>query len=543
MKIWILLILIIPAANAIILLNDLESNVYNSGDKLKLEGYALLDKDKLIKFQTDLVCDDVTTLFIKSYYVKRGEKLNFSENLLLYNPSKKECEIIISLLDDSKVIDQTKSNTFKITNELIGNFSIKDNLIQVGKQIEIEGKISKLNNLPLNGLATILFIQGEQIFFTDTIEVKDGDFKYIRISSDNVPGDYSVDIEVNDVFNNKFVFEKVAKFTLINEISVIADVNKKSILPGTFVNIYGEANMVSREKVEEGDVDINFSNEMYNGNINNGVFDVKIKVPENIKTGKYQINVYVTDIFGNRGETITDLEVIPVSNQAELEFKKKTYLPGDVILFEPLLYDQGGDLLNEKLTVELINPQNEVVDEIYVNSNEESNFKLQEGTKSGVWKIKLTSNNLEDVKEFLVEGLADVEYDINGSILIVKNIGNNDYKEPINIKIIGDDLEKSLVKETIIKAEDEIEINLGREVETGKYDVSVDDKVFENVYITGSRKLVDLSALYYILIIFGIILFIYLLFFRTKRKILKRISEIIKKEKEEKEENLFKMFE
>ena len=137
-SVLILILLLIPLAKATIILEDFEREKHNVGDKILISGYILEDKPIWGKFQLDLTCNEVDTLLVKIFNIKKGEKFDFSEELPLFFSTGKDCKIVASLSDKGTIIDQTQSEIFEISNELLGDFKIKNNFIQLGKKVEIE---------------------------------------------------------------------------------------------------------------------------------------------------------------------------------------------------------------------------------------------------------------------------------------------------------------------------------------------------------------------------------------------------------------------
>ncbi len=525
---WILLVLVflVPAANAIILLDNLERDLYNIGEKVVVSGYLLEDKDMFGRFQLELACDEINPLVVRGFNIRRGARFDFHEEIPLFFDSENPCYITVSLYDNQKVIDQTKTNDFTVTSELIGNFSIKDNLIQLGKPIEVYGNVNKLGGDLVNGIATLFFTQGGEVFFVDTAEVKAGVFYYNKNLIDNLPGDYFMDVEVMEFFGNKFLFDSVLKFTLVNEISVFVDTDRDSSLPGASVTVFGEASTILQDVVENGEVTIYLDEEDYRANIKkNGQFDYRLEIPMNITSGKHEIKAVVVDLYGNVGESETSLEIIPLPSLLDIEFEKKTYLPNDVLKFKPFLYDQAGEIIDESVKIEFITPEKEVMRVLESRSNTDSEFLFPDNAVPGTWRMKLANNNLEELREFLVGSLSALDYTIDNGILIVENVGNVKYENPINIKIKGGGVDISLTKKTSLKPEKILRVDLGREVETGVYQVAIGDKIFDDVEIASTKGQFDFTYLYWILIIFALILFVYFLFFRTRRKILRKVKE------------------
>ena len=516
----------LPSANAFILLESLEKTEYNLGDRVNMAGYILQDEDYWGKFQLDLFCGDKNPLLVRIINVKRGEQFFFDENLPLPLLRTGECNVIALFSADGKIMDQVESDGFIITTDLLGNFTLEDNFVQLGEDVVVNGNIRKINGEAVNGVATISLKQNGETFFVDNLEVKDGVLIFHHNTASDLSGDYNIDVEVRELFGNTEVFRNAAELTLVNEISVFVKLNKKSVLPGVSVTIFGEANTIVQEGLKKGQAIIEFGDKQFVSNIKrNGQFDHTFEIPDDAKSGLQTIRVTVEDDFGNSGEAEANIEVIPVPSELSLELSEGTFKPEGKLIVKLLLNDQAGDPLDESVSIEIIDPNRKPVFEGDIPSNFDYGFIIPEQAEPGVWRIKSISGNLEEEEEFLMGELKALSFYMKDQILGIKNAGNIKYTDPIEIKIEGNGLETKVTKRTSIKPEGELEVDLSKEVDTGTYDIEVGDQIFRNVEIIGRGKVLNLGLLYWFFVIAFLAFFVYIIFFRTRRKIVKSIKE------------------
>ena len=521
----LVILLFVNQVNGLILLDELDQDVYNIGENIDVSGYILEDDDNWGRFQLDLECQEKIPLLIKAVNIKSGERYDFSEDLPISLNNIGNCKVLASFIVNTVVINQAITNNFFITSDLDGNFTIKESLVQLGKDIVIIGEINKKSQEGIDGVGLVYFLLNGEIYFIKNIEIVEGKFELVHESSDNLPGEYLVNIEVNDIYGNRGVFESVLGFTLVSEISVFTEVNKKSLLPGSTVTVFGEANTILLEDIQEGFATIYFNDGQFKTKLKrNGQYDHRLDIPKNINTGEHKIRVVVDDKFGNRGEGETLINIEAVPTNLELEKIEGTFRPGDLISIKPFLYDQAGDLMDETVNVKIVDPNREEIFSDSINSGSVIEFEFPEMSAPGVWRIDGRTSGVESKLELFVGELFALDFKLDNQTLIVENIGNVKYKDPIEIKLKGAGVESNVVKKTSLDPGENLRVDLGREVKTGIYDIEVLDKKFDNVYIPGLGKK-SLRFVYWLGLIVLIGLVLYVLLFRTRRRIIKKIRE------------------
>ncbi|MFH1592626.1 MAG: hypothetical protein ABIB47_04645 [Candidatus Woesearchaeota archaeon] len=526
-------LLLIPSVFSLILLDNTPKDTYNLGDEVDITGYLLQDRDMGGRFQLELSCQEKIPLLIRYITTRRGEQFDIDEKLAIPFSTIGECFILAAFILDNEIIDQTKTNDFTITDELIANFSLENNLIQSGRNIELTGKISKLNKDPFEGLATVYLTLDNENHVVETTQIQNGilDYKYNTLN--NVPGDYIINIELNDIYGNKGSFENIAKFTLVTEISVFAETNKQSALPGTTVTLFGAADTILQEKIQEGTVTVYVGDKIYRTEMKrNGQFDIKLDLPEDIKSGQLTIQIAVDDVAGNRGETETSIEIIPIPTSIQIEIPEGSFRPGEEISIKPILYDQANDIIAELVNVEISNTNGKSMYQDSIQSDTPITFTFPKDSIPGSWKITASTSKIKQERSIFVGELQELDFRIENETLIITNIGNVKYTDPIEIKLISLEASSVITKKTSIKPNGELRIDLAREVDPGTYTVEVQDRVFEDVQITSTGLSINTGIMYWTLIIIVILLLLYLAFFRTRLRIIRKIRK--KKEIEKK---------
>ncbi|MEK6861922.1 MAG: hypothetical protein AABY07_08200, partial [Nanoarchaeota archaeon] len=512
-------ILLAQSVFGLILLDNTKSTPYNLGEDIDISGYIIQDQATRGKFQLELQCQEKLPLLIRYINLRRGERLDINENLAVPLSIQGDCAILASIFSDNLVVDQTRTNNFKITEELNGTFSLENNLIQLGKPLELKGQVQKINGNALDGIATIYLLLNNEINLVESTEIKEGVLDYTYNTINNIPGDYAINIEINDLYGNRALFTNIAKFTIINEISVFAETNKESALPGTTITVFGTANTILRERVIGGTASISFEGKTYTADLSrNGQFDLKIDLPENVKSGKLKILVTVDDDAGNTGDTETSIEIIPVPSYISIEVEESVFKPGQEIAIKPLLFDQASDLIEELINIEIKDNNGKSVYQDSAISGSSITYPLLQGASPGTWKVIASTTKLKSEANLYIGELYSLDFRIENETLVIINAGNVKYTEPIEIRLTSNEASSIVTKKTSISPDKELRINLAREVRPGVYDIEVQDKKFENVHITSRGFNINTNLIYWTLVIIVIVLLIYLAFFRTKRR-------------------------
>jgi len=514
--------LLISSVSAFIFINDIEKNIYNLGDKVNVSGYLVDDKDESGILELGLDCTKKSNLLVKIINLKKEKPYNFSEEVPLISNTLGKCRILSSFLINSTLADYTYGNEFILTDELEGAFSIDKKIIQQGNDIDIKGYVNKKNNEAINGIIILSFFLGDELYLIKNIDITNKlDLKLD--TSDFIPGKYSLDIIAKDPYGNKKNFQKVTNFEIVNEVSVSVDTNKKEVLPGVNVFVYGKANTILKESFKDGKAIIQFDNSEYKAKLmDNGWFNYELFIPKDIKSGEQKIKVIVTDNFGNKGENEVSINVLSVPTNLSFFGLDEKLSPNEDIVIGTFLYDQAGDLINELINIKIVDLENKTLLYRSVKSGSEINFKIPERQHTNLKVIG--EAGIVQEKIISVEEASSLDFEVINQTLIIENKGNTKYNEPIKMNISSSDVNSVLIKKTSLGPGEKLKINLNREVKTGIYNIEVDGKVFKNVYIVGLGDK-PYNLIYWVFVVIFLIMFWYILFFRRKMKLLKALRE------------------
>jgi len=155
---------------------------------------------------------------------------------------------------------------------------------------------------------------------------------------------------------------------------------------------------------------------------------------------------------------------------------ENNYLPGENVEFKSILYGDDNEKIQGDLNFKVQNYYTEVIKEGSIQSGENVILELPENAIRGIWKITVVFRDIEKEGWFTVGELERAEIRLEGSNLIVTNVGNVAYGKPISI-LIGDHSETALVRLAIGQTK-EIKLTAPE----GEYDVSISDGTEENTF-------------------------------------------------------------
>ncbi|MCX6711436.1 MAG: hypothetical protein NT139_00145, partial [Candidatus Woesearchaeota archaeon] len=259
----VLLLLILPSTLALISINGPSQDIVNLGDKIHLEGYAQEDVDIIGFFKLELNCGTKQVLSVKIINLLKGQKYDFSEDLPIIGNMLGSCNVLATVENNGVTLEQVDSKTFVITKNLDGGFKLERSTLQLGKYLVLNGTVKNKNGALVNGLATLYFRQGDNIYSIDTTVVKNGELNYIKRLKDNPPGNYNIDINVLEDHGNEQKFSNVASFLLSDQLNVNVTLDKNEIKPGEVVLIKGSALNILQENIDNASVKFLMDNSIF----------------------------------------------------------------------------------------------------------------------------------------------------------------------------------------------------------------------------------------------------------------------------------------
>jgi len=514
---------------------------YNLGDIVEITGYVSEESDYTGLFRLSFICgNDSIALPAISLNLKGGELKRFPDDfaipeLRISSMMEGTCSVN-GVFVSGNLSDEGSSSDFQVTKELVGSFSLgKDNL-QLGEGLILGGNVYKLNGLKTEGSAEIYLNSDETgRFLIDIGAIKEGvlDYKYIV---KNLPAtSYNVEVFINDIYGNRQLFSEIGSFNVLNELGLEISLSNANPLPGGKLKVVGTISTASGIGFGEGKVSVKVDGEEVVVFDSDAEIEYNYDVAEDMKTGEHIIKLEVEDEFGNTGSQEASFSVMPIVKELNVDFESFDVAPGGKLVITPILLDQAGDLVGDRVSVEVYDTKNEIVFKKVATAGELVEVILKENALPGEWTLKSESSNFKKDFKFNVVRVSKIKAELDNQTLIITNIGNVDYDRPIEIKI-GEEI--TLVKKEALKPKEHFKVYLDEEAVSGVYTVSVlsaeDPNVFEGIQVYGKPHY-DLTVFYWIIIIVIVLLLIFLVKHKKKHhmKVRKRDESERKKGEED----------
>ncbi len=501
------MLFILPVRADISLTSPLKT-VYNAGDQLLLQGFFVEHEtlDGLMK--VTLVCQDEQELLVKPLHMEKDVKKDFTEQVFVPSSITGMCVAKITLVVANATYDQFTSNSFELSHNLVGTFTLNKDMLQLGDTITITGDVQTFDGRTINGFATIALEKDHSPFFVDSVTITNGHLTYQLHPANVQEGIFNVTLAIKDALGNEKIFS-AGELQVVTSINLYASSSKIHVKPGEKFILSGEARDI-HGPLEEGIIDILYDNQTITTEVKKGLFEQSLLVQPHTKSGTKIIHVNVHDAPGNTGTTDVSLIVDQVPTLIQIATDKEEYQPNDNVFVTATLLDQGGYVITQDLTLQLFDAEDtKIVTDVVVSSNQVK-YLLKEDAVPGTWTIKVRAQDVAQEKHFYVNVFTNLLYAIAGNDLVITNNGNSNFDGSVKIVLQGFEKTTTLVKDTSLGVHEEKKIDLGKGIQGGTYDVIIGDQTFNNVTIKGKWNLSFGWFVYVVAIVFFIFV-VYLL--------------------------------
>ncbi len=522
------ILLLLPSVAATISISGPSDALYNIGDTIDVEGYVF-QEEELSGF-LQIVVDCSNTSFPRQLVpidLNAGEQQTFSQigipDIIVTSSMSGSCQLEADVLAGGIPLESTSSDVFSVTKELEGLFSLDQNQVQMGDAFKLSGTITKMNEEKITGTAEIYFEQEGVEYLIDSVAVYGGTLSYTYDSSNTYPGNYDLNLLVRDSYGNEQRFDSIETFEIVDELSVVIDLEEETLYPGEMVIIYGSVKNINQELVNQATVEITVDDEeLTSTSLISGSFTYEVEANLLIGSGEHTITVDVNDIDGNSGTDTTTFEILPVATKLENSLSNTSFDPEDILDFEVFLYDQAEELMDGSLLLEVRDSAGDLVSEKQVASSTDLSYKIPQFATPGTWTIKSSVGEIQDEDTLIVNEIEDMQMWVEGEILYIRNMGNTRYREDLQVLVSGAGYDNTLTKKKSIGVNETIEINLANEVPSGNYAIELPTGNallnVDNVEVVNGTTRYKLGWLYILLAVVFIGGLSYLVYGRVPRK-------------------------
>ncbi len=485
------LLLFLPIANAEINLNPLAKTTYNKGDTLKVAGYVRSSEAGTFPLTMYLSCDtqqvQISTKNLNVQYPNRNYPI--SAQVVIPYSIAGSCSIQVNF-----AAEQVSSEHFTISKGLIGTFTLSPLSIQLGDEIIFSGKVTKLNGDLINGQGIVYIASDTKNYVTANVNIKDSKFEY-KTTVDSIPeGSYQINLAVNDLYGNEEFFWNAATLNTYQNLKITATLDKQKYSPDDTIKIKGSVDKTIGSSVPIAQVKFLLDDQEYISEVTDNKFEYDLPLSSTLKSFDHDLKVVVSDDYGNLGEKIFKISIIPKEIKLDSGLSKDSFAPKEIITFDPVLSDQATDAIDDNVILTVTDAQKVKVLDKQIPTNQEFNLKLNQYAAPGSWKYVLKSKSLTTEGTFNVQSITDIEVQLQGQILKVKNIGNTKYTDDLLVTATDSaNVPNNIVIKTNLAPGKELNYQLFKGLKQDIYQLYIENKglKFDNLKIVDSR---DLSA-------------------------------------------------
>lgn len=365
----------------------------------------------------------------------------------------------------------------------------------LGDSLEFEAKIIEGYNL--NGFfkAKIKCPNSENVYFSTPISITANKEKKISIPElkiiESMIGSCTINFIIEDQSNTLVEQTTSPTFDATNLLSLNLKLNKLELYPEDKLKIIGDSKNARGEKTKTANVYVIIDNTTYEDNLKSGTFSFSLDLGKNIKSYEHNAEIKIEDGYGNKGSNTFIFKVAPIPTGLKNSLNNVEFKPEETAEIESLLYDQAGDLLKSASKIIVINPKGEESLNQQLETETKASLVLPKYALPGQWIIKTEAGGLNLKTTFKVLEVRNIDVKIDGSNLIITNIGNVNYKDKIEVDI-G---EIPIIKRLGLTPGEEVILNLADEkdiISSASYNVKVLSGIqeynFENVQIDPNPK-------------------------------------------------------
>ncbi len=276
------------------------------------------------------------------------------------------------------------------------------------------------------------------------------------------------------VYNGDSVFS--SSFKMSSKVDVESSLEFDELKPGSSISVSGTA-------IKESLVPLNGFVEIFipslnlykSGTVSEGMFNLSVSLPKNVKSGKHNVTISVHDYDGsgkklNSGDQQHIVKILQVLEKVEIVAEKENIKPGEEFTFLIDARDQAGDPIPGQVSIVMFEPNGLPYIKKIIKQGENQKVLFSLNNSPGYWSIEATIGEVIKRKLFYLVEVPEIQTSLINNTLFVTNIGNADYSGPLEITI-GSHVE---VKQLSLKVGETQKFTL--RAPEGTYSISVLEK-------------------------------------------------------------------
>ncbi len=241
------------------------------------------------------------------------------------------------------------------------------------------------------------------------------------------------------VYNGEITYS--SSFKMSSQIDVESSLEYDELSPGKSVSVSGTA-------IKESLVPLNGFVEIFihslnlykSGSVSEGIFNLTLLLPKNVKSGKHNITISVHDDDGsgkklNSGDQHHIIKILQILEKFEIVTEKENIEPGEEFIFLIDARDQAGDPIPGQVNIVISEPNGLPYIKKIIKQGEHQKVPFSLNNSPGYWSVEATVDGKTKRKLFYLAEVPQIQTSLINSTLLVTNIGNADYAGPLEITI------------------------------------------------------------------------------------------------------------
>ncbi|MFA5060769.1 MAG: adenylate/guanylate cyclase domain-containing protein [Candidatus Pacearchaeota archaeon] len=278
-------------------------------------------------------------------------------------------------------------------------------------------------------------------------------------------------------------------FTITDKIFITPTLDKKSYNPKEAITLKVDA-VKANGDLFNGFIEVTEAS-FFSKAVESGQMMNTFSLSETLEAGTYYLNITAYDLGSkgrlNTGSSRISFDINQVATSLVLTLSDNVATPGGEFTISAEVFDQSGKEMSGKVSGKLISPSGEER-EVLMNTKDYFKVNFPTNATAGIWKLRVFFEKLGEEREIEMKELQKVNLEIEGSVLIVTNVGNARYNKTISVQIGNETKELNLNMEM----GEQRKFNLG--APEGEYEVLVEDgesSLSKQVLLTGRAISID----------------------------------------------------
>ena len=230
-------------------------------------------------------------------------------------------------------------------------------------------------------------------------------------------------------------------FTLSKVLNLESELEFENLNPGDTLHLSGYS-------ITKSEVPVNGFAELFIPALNlyksavvtNGVFNISIDFPLNVKSGEhnYTLEVHNTDHNSrkiNFGSNYVKFSVGQILKEVRINVNEESAKPESDFIFRVDAVDQAGDPVLKEVSLTINQPKGVPFIKKVVKSGEDQKINFMLSDIPGYWSIETDVEGMKNRKLFYLSEVNTLQTSLINNTLIVTNIGNSAYSGPLEITI------------------------------------------------------------------------------------------------------------